>query len=589
MTRALIISFALLACITLRSDAAQDTWAPFVPLVGDGNTLETLQHKITIGDSGLPSQIFIKADRHVLPLELRDQENVADEALNEFGRGSQLRAPLRIEAIAEGQRLPSKVLEAARPAKQSPAACTYDSKIQAGPFQVTLQTTYECDGAMLVRLTYRIDEGQAESLELVMDIRGSVAMAYRGLPSGFDPDAVPASVLNVSLAEDVDRVVWDSTSPWVAGANGAFVKYLFLGTADRGFTWLCDNSSGFILDEQTPMMQIERDELGQTTWRVRLARAEKIPAGERTVHFALMIHPAKPRDTGFRKRQWLDWPEHTMPAADGVERTTLDARERMQNNLAGKDAGGYALGGLANGAFESLGGSLELKGLAGADAISPEKDNVRLYPASLFSAMAGPYRGLTTRLTSNMRSVVRAGANPSYDRQVLGRALTYDIGASIDGFNQPAQYLKIVGILHEFGLFDDDETEVLPSWRNEKLLRYGEPWSGSDAFSTETENPAGRVYVTAYRRRLEMDGRRGYKVLIVILNEGDRPARQGLHILDSERVFGGRNKITTARVLDIMDFSAVPVESDWRRQRIKSQYRGRQGACLLYTSPSPRD
>jgi hypothetical protein len=57
----------------------------------------------------------------------------------------------------------------------------------------------------------------------------------------------------------------------------------------------------------------------------------------------------------------------------------------------------------------------------------------------------------------------------------------------------------------------------------------------------------GDVEITVYRRPLD-DGRKGYKALIVILNETDSPVEGPLTIRDFKRILGGPNTLTARDV-----------------------------------------
>lgn len=573
----LIFSLAFLFSPVLRG---QEAWSPHEPIARDGDVIETSKHLITVGESGFADQFYIKADSLSLPLEARSGDMEPGERdLILLGRGPQFRSPLRLESLVEGVRAVAGVREAASVISETGGAVIYGSQLAAGPLQIDLESRYECDGAMLFDMRYSGGGEGVEVLELVLDLSGALSFAYRGLPGDFRADDFDRSSLDVSVPPDRDATVWTSADDWVF-THGAFVSYLLFGSHDRAFTWLAEEG-GFAPGEETPMVEIERDELGRATVRIRIIGRESGHGPEGRVRFALFAHPSSPRSAGHNKSQWLSWAGgDAAPGSDGLEHVSLDLRDRLR-----AVAGEPQLTPLTAGSFESFARSYELRGHAGGAGVSADLDNVRLYPNSLFSVFAGPFRNRPARVVSNVNEIVSGGVQAGYDRQILGRALASGIGSSISGANQPVEHLRFVRSLRWFGLFDSDETELLPYWRNEGYIRYGEEWEADDPFALEEENPASGVYVTAYRRRFERDGRRGVHVLFIVMNENDHAVRQRLYILDPERVFGGLNQMLSREAAMLHDFSRIPAESDWRRERIESITSSHGGGPM----PSYRD
>ncbi|HUS46654.1 MAG TPA: glycoside hydrolase domain-containing protein, partial [Phycisphaerae bacterium] len=193
-----VIAIALLLCLpkpaTAADDRADGVWAPFVPLKVDGGTIETLKHRFTVGESALPSQVFIKPDIRELPLALRAAgAKPTDTALAAIGRGSRLRAPMRLEAEVQGKRVAAQVTRPARAFRQAKGKVAYRAGLAVGPFDVDLDVQYECDGAMTVKLTYeRARKPAVGTLELVIDLAGPVDLAYRPPPA--DPKTGAVSV-----------------------------------------------------------------------------------------------------------------------------------------------------------------------------------------------------------------------------------------------------------------------------------------------------------------------------------------------------------------------------------------------------------
>ena len=569
-----IVAAAVIVALIPFAARGEGLPAPFQPIERQGNVLETLKHRIVVSETGFPEQIYIKPDPRDLPLEMRETELALDNpALVEFGRGARLRQPIRLVANVGGNNVEASVAAPAQIVKETPGQISYRAELKVDAVSAISGTSYGNEGAMTFDIQWKAAE-PAASLELVIDFQGAVTHAYRGLPSDFKPDTVQRNTLDVLLPTATDKVVWSNLGPWPA-AGDATARYLYVGGLDSGFTWLADEWS--VADAEKPMMVVRRDKAGNASLHILLHNAPA-EAAEGRHTFALLTHPAKPRPQGFRKTQWLNWgkPQTLEPMADGVENATLTRWQGLKGQAGPAER---IAGGFTGSALESLAGGIELTGFAGAYAVSAEKDNVRLYPNSLFAVLAAPYTGVPVRVQSNMRKLAFSGEAPSYDRQYLGRALLHDIGAAIAGFKQPFQYVRLINALEEFGFLDTDKIEVLPYWRNAGIIRYGEGWSGDDPFAVDAEDPAAGVYVTAYRKPIEANGRKGYAALIVVMNENDRPVRERLFILDSEKLFGGMNRLKAEDLFSKYPFDVLPEKSSWRAAKglYLAGHRGRAG------------
>ena len=283
-------------------------WEPFEPIELEGNTLETIKHVITIDPSGLPAQIAIKPDLRELPLEKRaDPTKMTETELAAIGRGPQLRAPLRLEAVVNGQRATAEVVEPFTPVRQWKSELELASKLRVGALEMELHTQYDCDGALTVKLTYGAEQPvEAELLELVMDVAGPVDQRVGGAYG-----MQPASGMEMTLPDE-EGLVWDSANdehlePFSLYYT-KFVPFLYFGNGDRGWSWLADRDEQWVVDQEGSTMTLERDKYGQVTWRVKFVNHKATITGKRTLEFVIFTHPAKPKDDGYRRIAWLDWP-----------------------------------------------------------------------------------------------------------------------------------------------------------------------------------------------------------------------------------------------------------------------------------------
>ncbi len=188
-----------------------------------------------------------------------------------------------------------------------------------------------------------------------------------------------------------------------------------------------------------------------------------------------------------------------------------------------------------------------------SDHASFELDNVVVYPASQFTLNAHNYTGHVVRLVSRHGDrnshASRPGDDKRLDRQMLGRGLLNDVAVQFFGphgwLQHKEQILRVINGLIDFGFFaEDGQTEYIPYWRSGKYVRYGDAFDDEGAFELTESNPNEKVYVSVYRRpHYDKSGKKllGYKAMFVIMNENDAPVRSRLFVLDTQRLFGGKN------------------------------------------------
>ena len=106
-----------------------------------------------------------------------------------------------------------------------------------------------------------------------------------------------------------DAVIWgNSNADSADGGRSApgLVKQLYVGSGDRGFTWIADASlDGWVIDPNTSMAVLFSDNTGQISWRMRLINRKTRLGGGKTLRFALFVHPATSRPDDTRRHQWF--------------------------------------------------------------------------------------------------------------------------------------------------------------------------------------------------------------------------------------------------------------------------------------------
>jgi hypothetical protein len=529
------------------------------PVRIDANAVTAGRCTIRVSDAALPAQIRIRPDRGELPLERRlDGGEPTRAELQFIGRGERLRGPIRLEAVSPERTAAARVVQPAR-LKPRGGRAQAQARLQVGPYAVGLACTYAGDGSVVLELT--ASGGRDEDLlRLVIEPVEPVDLAFRSVPED-PPGTHPPEKLDAYLP-NAEGVAWDGARR----TTNNHVRQIYVGSADAGLSLLCPDAPR--LAPQTSHLTLTRDQTRRLTWQTVLLAGK---AGR--ARLALLVHPVRSRPPAARREAWLRFPRsaarvrpHTsgprllggaaLPAAEG---------DAVAGGLAPNRPGYLAVAARARYA--------ELRGPAAADMLSRRRDNVALYPISLFRAAACGPTGLVARVRSNARALPAADA-PSLDRQIFARALLHDIGAAMAGVRQPTEFFTLTRALRAFGYFADDGlTEYLPYWRLEGIARYGEAFNPDSAFNLTESNPAAGTYVSVFRRPYQREGRRGVQAMFVVVNERDEPVRHRLYVLDLQRIFGpGLQRLHGGAVVRAMDFGKVPDDSDWRTARVAKYF-----------------
>ncbi len=277
-------------------------WEPFTPIAPKDKGFDTLKHRFTLDASGLPKQIDIRADPRELPLEQRgDGTQVSDATLRMIGRGPQLRAPLRLEAVIAGKRVSAQVVAPAKAVRTGKSEIEYASTLRIGPLSAELLTRYDCDGSLHAKLIYGSDApAKIDRLELVGDIDGIVDLAL----SQTSADTYTGSDRGECGLSKNPGVIWDSTLTKMELFYSRFIPWFWFGSADRGWSWYSSGDEGWMLDKEGSTMQLERDKAGDVTWRVMFVNHPVEVVGRRTLDFSILTHPAKPKPENYRLYAW---------------------------------------------------------------------------------------------------------------------------------------------------------------------------------------------------------------------------------------------------------------------------------------------
>ncbi|MFO7870212.1 MAG: hypothetical protein R6V03_02130 [Kiritimatiellia bacterium] len=561
-----LILLPVVACPGAEGESPEEqVWGRFSPVEVDDKEVITARHRFRIGPSGLPAQIFIKPDKRELPASCRkDPEKATDEMLIARGRGPQLRKQIELIARLNGKGIVLSPEEEAGLVDLKPAEAIYESVLAGGTLRVRSRARYTCDGALVLELrASAVKRTRLEELSLVMEPQGAVDTVYTGLPADFDAARYEHGALDLRPRKGTGEI-WNSSDARASSPHGIlrYAGFMFVGSGDRGFTFY-----GPAVGKDGTPVALTRGETGRLTWRMPLLGGPGvIDAGEEQElqTAVIQVHPAVFRAPGFRREQWLSWGSCSFTNAPVFGRMNLLSLREARIEAAEGKAELPVLPSPLGVTLEAFGRGLVLGGTAGAHVPSRDRDLTDLYPLSLFRYFCGTHTGLPAWVRPNVRDILTPGDDPSPGRQVLGRALLNDIGVHPAGLAQPVDFLRVTRIMEAFGAYSGDGwTEVIPYWRSDALARYGEKFSEDDGFELTREDPCKRVHITIYRRP-EDPGRlaRGYKAVLVVMNETETPVRERVFLPDPGKLLRGGNRTTGMDILKRMDFSKAGAVRD---------------------------
>ncbi len=461
------------------------------------------------------------------------------EQLQAIGRGPQLRTPPRLEALVKGQTHAAEAKTAATPAAVGETV-TASADLEAGPVRLAVKAVYD-GGAVAITVT---PPGAIEldGLRLVLPLAGPVDMVipFSALPATL-ADLPPGSFTPASH----DGVAWSNLkgngSQGVLTAPGP-IRFLFVGNGDRGVCVEAPASDQWPLDAAQPTAELVRDGAGQSELHLWLANRPATLEPKRPFAFTLRFLPDA-AGAGRRRAGLAAW------------QTAPNAAQTSANLLKTPPADAF----------------LRVEGTAGGDALSSDKTLADSCPIELFRYLAGCPAGVPAQLRTNASALVRPGMSPAADRMAVGRALLHDMGVDAGGIAHHVLLLRAVAALERFGVLRDPaRAEFLPYWRSADVVRYGQPAETAGAFAADSEDPVGRVYVSAYIRPADGATRGERQALFIVVNESDKPLRELFYVHKPARVFGGPNRARALSQVARWDFSSIPADSDWNRPRLEN-------------------
>ena len=263
-------------------------------------TVTTARHEFTVDDIGLPAQLAIRVFTNDVPLAWRTQKEWPAEVVKRVGRGPQLAAPMRLEAVVDNIAVPAKADTPATLSKTDKGV-EVTTAWQADKLKGRLSIVYAEYGSITGQVTYDARGVELQRMDLVVDLDGLVDTAIAGNPA----EVAGTTQLPVTYGTLASKpgVLWENGKKPVG--DGKFhtgkVSPFFLGSGDRGFTWLA--GAGLEIDPNEPSISVTLDSAKVVHWKVALVNTAA-KAGEKTASFTLLVHPARTKAADGRLAQW---------------------------------------------------------------------------------------------------------------------------------------------------------------------------------------------------------------------------------------------------------------------------------------------
>ena len=249
--------------------------SPWTPVTLEGRNIGVWGRKMEIGAAGLPARVVTQG--HEV-----------------------LAAPGRLTAtLADGTDVTAAGIETKTRVDQDHRKVV-DVASRLGDIAVASEVRAEFDGMVKVTMTLTPKQPTAiKSLRVVLPYAEAMADYIHActaeIRSGYFYGFTPAGTGRVWDC----RTLGDKTMK-----VGSFIPYLWLGSTKGGLCWFADSDQGWIPNDDTPAIEIQRNAKGQVDLVLNLVSAAATLDAPRTITFGLQASPVKPMHSGWREDPW---------------------------------------------------------------------------------------------------------------------------------------------------------------------------------------------------------------------------------------------------------------------------------------------
>jgi hypothetical protein len=232
---------------------------PFEPVKADGNTLS------------------VWGRSHVMRGALPDQVTSQGAAM--------LASPITLIAMIDGVRQEAALTEPFKMLSTDDREASFEGVYKLAGLTLRLRGTMAFDGMLRYRLDAEPQQGEAgesvERLFIAMPVKAEHARYYFSTGGGWN-----VAVGETAAVGEGRQVIWDSRE------TGDFVPYVGLTDDDRAIQWFADHAHEWVLGDDAPAAQIERDGEVVEVQVNLVRRAGPVPAF--AAEFGFIASPVRP-------------------------------------------------------------------------------------------------------------------------------------------------------------------------------------------------------------------------------------------------------------------------------------------------------
>jgi len=249
--------------------------APWTPVTRKGSTFGVWGRDMEVGAAGLPTRITTQG-KDIL---------AAPGAL--------------VATLADGKEITATGAEAKTLFDQDHRKTVVVAS-QCGDLAVSSEVTVEFDGMMKVAMTLSPRQPTAlKGLKIVLPYREALADYIHActaeIRSGYWYGFTPKGTGRVWDC----RMLGDKTMK-----VGSFIPYVWLGSTKGGLCWFADSDEGWIPNDDTPAIEMQRNAAGRVDLVFNLISGDAVLDAPRTITFALQASPVKQMHPGWREDKW---------------------------------------------------------------------------------------------------------------------------------------------------------------------------------------------------------------------------------------------------------------------------------------------
>ncbi|MBI3923477.1 MAG: hypothetical protein HY318_18810, partial [Armatimonadetes bacterium] len=280
---------------------------PYAPITIDRHHLKPWGRDILLDDTGLPEQIDVLGKPLLAaPIRLEGKQGEAEFMFT--GSKVNVKDVSGFKVLNSDDYTRGPLTGATPPLKLAPSP-GYQARTlsegRLGTLKAKVSGTLDIDGWYQVKITLSADKPTTlDQLDLVCDLAPEADTLYAQTsdtsqdPNGYVNSSGEFGEIKREIGEAWNSKVLRTSARWKT-----FVPQVFVGTGERGLWWLAESDEGWVQGDDQPCVRIERLN-DRVRLRIRIIGAATTIAAQRTIEFALLPEPVKPRPYRWRELAW---------------------------------------------------------------------------------------------------------------------------------------------------------------------------------------------------------------------------------------------------------------------------------------------